>query len=246
MKVKLSNQISNVIIIIAIFLFFFLEYDTIIEALKTKDSIGFMYTMSRYQLFLVIIDYFGILPLILVFLVVFFIPVYKRYRNNLYIFCIGKDNNYNKYLIKTKRKISLVNCGIISLFLGIYIIISIIYSIIYDKLNEENLSIFFKGRCNLFVVYIVVMIVIYLYTYAILTYSESVSSIPALSILFIISYILLTLATYRFLGDKLYISSFSTLIGTNANPLYLLSNLIYPVVLYIGSMFNKKDITIGG
>ena len=244
---KLKYKVFDIVMIFVIIHIFFLEYVVIEDFFRLlHGKTHLIYILSRYQLFIVVIDLFGLWGLLLPFLSVYFVPTYKRYLSKRLIYSIGKNNKYNEMKLAAKRKICFINCKIFTGFLATYLIISTIYSTVYNKFTAENLVILTDfTRPNLFYGYIVVIIILYLYTFSILTISETANSNIVLIILFLATYIFIGIATYKLIGDGEFSTfNFSYLIGTKTNPLFLLSSLVLPTVLYYFCKREKQEIMV--
>ena len=242
---KLRNQISNLIILLLIFHLFLLDssvFDELIFDL-IKNNVQLVSTLSRYQLFLIVIDFFAVWGYMTPFVVVFFIPVYKQYSKSRYIYMIGKNNNYTDTLKLIKRKIASINVAIFTAFLILYITISLIYSISTGHLTKENLEIITNiNRFDLYFMYISLAIAIYIYTYALIGFSENVKSIYKLIILFIIAYFTLLSVTVNILGQKINVMPSAVIPGGEASPIYLISTIVLPLILHLSYKFERKEV----
>lgn len=243
---KLKYKVVDIVMILTVLHILIKEYTVFEDLMKVTEGRSMIeFALSRYQLGIVILDFFGIWSLFLPFLVVYFVPTYKKYVDSRFIYNIGKSNDYNSILHEAKKKISLINCKIFTGILLVYLFISVIYCFLFNKFNEKDLKMITDlWTPNLFYTYIISVITIYLYTYAILTLSENAKPIIMLIILFIITYLFIGIISYRITNGYFQSVAFSNLIGTDFCPLLLLSSLVLPLILYAGAKYESKEIVV--
>lgn len=243
---KLKYKVVDVVLILVALHILTREYVVFEDLMKTFEGRSMIeFALSRYQLGVVIIDFFGIWSVFLPFLVVYFIPTYKKYVDSRFIYNIGKRNDYNLILHEAKKKISFINCKIFTGILLVYLFISVVYSFVFNKFDEKNVEMITAlWKPNLFYGYIISVITIYLYTYAILTLSENAKSIIMLIVLFIITYLFIGILSHRITSGYFESLAFSNLVGTDLPPLVLLASLVLPLILYIGAKYESKEMVV--
>ncbi len=200
--------------------------------------------LSRYQPMIILRDVMGLWGLLLPFVIIYFVPYYKKIITEKHIYSIGKDNSIYERNSVLKKKIALINVLIYAINVGMYTIVSILYPIIFNPKDiKPPFPVFYAlDRVNFIILFPCAMLVVYLYTYFLLTVSENTTSNIMLMILFVVIYFLLAYLTVILFKETYSTVSFASVLGLKVSYLSILMSFIYPLILYLIAKFEKKEI----
>ena len=211
---------------------------------KRSMYINLVLYLSRYKPMIILRDAMGLWGLLLPFVVIYFMPYYKKMVTEKHIYSIGKDNSIYERNKRLKKKIALINVLIYAINVGMYAFVGLTVSLIFTFAdNKPQLPVLYSfDRVNFIILFPYVMLVVYLYTYFLLTVSENTTSNIMLMILFVVIYFLLAYLTVILFKETYSTVSFASVLGLKVSYLSILMSFIYPLVLYLIAKFEKKEI----